>query len=81
MTTATNLLKEDFDAPRRPDETDSLMTKAGGAGLRAFHEILLELDSDKQWGGLRRVFTPSQGFLWLCPQHAAIYEPGPPRME
>ena len=21
------------------------------------------------------------GYLWLCPQHAAIFAPGPPRME
>ena len=81
MTTATSLLKGDFDAPSRPDETDSLMTRVEGAGLRAFHQMLRELDPDKQWGGLRRVFTPSQGYLWLCPQHAAIFAPGPPRME
>jgi internalin A len=44
---------------------------AEGAGLRALRHLLDELDPSAHWGGLRKVLTPEQHYLWLCEEHAA----------
>jgi internalin A len=46
--------------------------------LREVHMIMNELDPDRTWGGLKRVHTPSDDYLWLCPIHYGLYEPGLP---
>ena len=80
MDTATEtMLAGELDAERGlTDEPDRLVTTAEGAGLRALHALLLDLDKAKGWGGLRRVPTKSGEFLWLCPAHYKEFDPGLP---
>ncbi len=66
---------EDFVKVR---ETDDFRTHAEGAALRHLHSLLLELDPDRTWGGLRRIMTPTGDYRWLCPQHYKEYDPGLP---
>ena len=44
-----------------------------GAALRAIRRLLEQLDSDRQWGDLRKILTPEGHWLWLCPEHASAY--------
>jgi hypothetical protein len=44
-----------------------------GAGLRAVRQLLEKLDEHQVWGGLRRVLTPEDHYLWLCDYHAQEY--------
>jgi hypothetical protein len=44
-----------------------------GAGLRAVRQLLEKLDEHQVWGGLKRVLTPEQHYLWLCEYHAHEY--------
>lgn len=48
------------------------------AAVRQYHELLRTLDPGRNWGGLKRVETPSGDFVWLCPQHYRVYEPDLP---
>ncbi len=77
----STLLKGDFDVPSAQEETDQLVTRADGAGLRELHSLLLELDPAKTWGNLKRVLTPAGDYLWLCPKHYGEYEPGLPKLD
>jgi internalin A len=47
-------------------------------GLRALRELLFRLDPSRGFGGLRRVLTPAGDYLWICPDHYSIYDPGLP---
>jgi hypothetical protein len=81
MDTATKtLLEGELDARRGLDEPGRLVTTAEGAGLRALHAKLLELDPAKRWGELRRVPTKSGEYLWLCPRHYREFDPGLPKV-
>ena len=44
-----------------------------GAGLRAVRQLLEKLDQPQVWGGLMRVLTPEDHYLWLCEYHAREY--------
>ena len=44
-----------------------------GANLRALRQFLEEKDSQRQWGGLKKVLTPEGHYLWLCKHHAQEY--------
>ena len=70
-----------LDLPAVREDTDELVTRAEGAGLRELHSLLLELDPAKSWGGLKRVLTPAGDYLWLCPEHYREYEPGLPKLD
>jgi hypothetical protein len=48
-----------------------------GAGLRALRALLLELDSDRLFGDLRKVVRGGV-VLWVCPEHARDHEPARP---
>jgi hypothetical protein len=48
--------------------------RADGSALRALRKLLDELDKSQMWGGLRKVYTPEGHYLWLCPEHAAVYQ-------
>jgi hypothetical protein len=48
--------------------------RADGAALRALRHLLLELDPAQVWGGLQKVLTPEGHYLWLCPEHAQVYQ-------
>ncbi len=75
------LLQGDFDAPGAQTETEQLLTRAEGSGLRELHSLLLELDPAKTWGNLKRVLTPAGEYLWLCPKHYGEFEPGLPKLD
>jgi internalin A len=53
---------------------------ARGSGLRAFRELLFDLDASKTFADLERVLTPTGEYLWVCPYHRAEYDPGLPRL-
>jgi internalin A len=76
----TTLLHGQFEARVGPDEPGRLVSEAEGAGLRSLHSLLLDLDPQKTWGGLRRVLTPTGDYLWLCPTHYRKYEPDWPKL-
>ena len=56
-------------------------TRAKGAGLRQLQILLTELDRSRHWGGLERALAKTGDFLWLCPGHFGIFEPGLPRLD
>ncbi len=79
--TAKSLLEVQFDAPRRPDLDSGLREKPEGAALRELHALLVRLDPDRRWGAVRRVPTPTGGYLWLCLEHYPLYDPGRPKLD
>jgi hypothetical protein len=60
----------DWLAVGRDDAPDG---RAEGAALRAIRQLLDELDEPQTWGGLKRVLTPEDHYLWLCEYHAQPY--------
>ena len=44
-----------------------------GAELRAVRQLLEKVDEHQTWGGLKRVLTPEDHYLWLCEYHAQEY--------
>ena len=44
-----------------------------GAALRALRQLLDDKDSRHDWGGLSKVLTPEDHYLWLCEYHAQEY--------
>lgn len=59
---------------------EQMLHLSEGSALRAMHELLFDLDPQKQWGHLRCVATPTGDHLWLCPEHYASYNPAPPKL-
>ncbi|WP_175471885.1 COR domain-containing protein [Geodermatophilus telluris] len=53
---------------------------AEGAALRALATFLNEEDVSQGWGGLRRRMTSSGDFVWICPRHYGLYDPGLPEL-
>jgi len=53
---------------------------AEGSGLRMLREMLLDLDTSRTFGGLRRIVSPSGDVLWVCRNHYSQYDPGLPRL-
>ncbi|MCZ6651887.1 MAG: leucine-rich repeat domain-containing protein [Planctomycetota bacterium] len=47
--------------------------REGGPSLRSLRQLLLELDRNQEWGGLRKRLTPEGHWLWLCKEHAEVY--------
>jgi internalin A len=66
-------LETDFDSL-------TIDSRPEGAGLRELHELLLEIDPVRRWGGLRPVVTGSGDYVWLCPRHSKEYEPALPKL-
>ena len=56
----------------------SQLTPAEGKALRALRVLLFKHDQLREFGGLRRVTTPSGDFAWVCPDHYIEYDPGLP---
>ena len=42
-----------------------------------FHDFLRDALLDRSWGNLKRAHYKGD-FLWLCPHHFKLYEPGLP---
>jgi hypothetical protein len=56
-----------LDEPRAPRQVEP-------EALGGFKEFLDSLDFPvKPYGGLKRVLTPEEHVLWLCPKHAAEF--------
>ncbi len=57
----------------RPDAEMHEGARFEGANLRALRQFLEEKDSQRHWGGLKKVLTPAGHYLWLCKHHAQEY--------
>ncbi len=53
-------------------DTDEIYD-ARGPLLRDVRKLLLELDPEREFRGLRKVLTPEGHYLWLCEYHAQEY--------
>ena len=42
--------------------------------MRALSALLQKLDTAGRWGGLQRVRTPDEKYLWLCERHLKKYK-------
>ena len=84
MDKLTGALLKDKEAPHelRVRDDDMGFSRAEGAALREFHDLLRQLDKDRTrtWGGLQRVTTPAGDILWVCPQHYKEYDRGLPKV-
>ncbi|WUI03099.1 hypothetical protein OHR68_15235 [Spirillospora sp. NBC_00431] len=58
----------------------SELSRSEGAALRRFRELLLSLDPERGFAGLRRVLSPTGDYLWVCPVRHPTYEPGLPEI-
>ena len=56
------------------------LTRAQGSAFRQFHSLLLELDPNRKWAGMRRFPTAAGDYLWICPEHHREYDPGLPKL-
>jgi len=56
------------------------LTAAEGWALRQFRELLFEIDPAKRFSGLRREYTETGDFLWVCDEHYSHYDPGLPTL-
>jgi len=73
------LLKSRAQAARRAEPLVGLdgvvdRQELEGAALRALSALLQRLDPAGKWGGLRRVRTPDEKYLWLCERHLKVYK-------
>ncbi|MET8526399.1 COR domain-containing protein [Micromonospora sp. NPDC005172] len=66
------------DALAAPPESRHTLSVAEGAALRSFKVLLMQLDAVRAFGGLSRVLTPTGEFLWVCPTHRRMHDPGLP---
>jgi hypothetical protein len=74
-------LKDELGAKAAPNRGYvGTVSEAEGASLRELHALLMELDTKKCWGGLRRTLSPTGEYLWLCPEHFQKFEPGLPTL-
>jgi internalin A len=82
----TQALLDDLPA-LRGDDTDwadgpdgaAVPAAAAGASLRGLRQLLNDdVDRSRRYGGLARFLTPAGDYVWVCPAHAAAYNPGLP---
>jgi small GTP-binding protein len=45
------------------------MTYLEGSELRVIHNLLMQCDPTKHWGGLEKTILSDGNILWLCPEH------------
>ncbi|NQU22914.1 MAG: hypothetical protein HQ567_16680 [Candidatus Nealsonbacteria bacterium] len=66
--------------PRTPTTPEcSGLTEAQGLALRELHDLLLDVDPRRNWGGLtRHLDTASGDYHWVCPRHRSLFDPGLP---
>ena len=62
------------------ESSASGLTWAQGSAFRQFHSLLLELDPNRKWAGMRRFLTAAGDYLWICPEHHREYDPGLPKL-
>ncbi|MDP6588072.1 MAG: hypothetical protein QF449_15030 [Alphaproteobacteria bacterium] len=68
------------EASSREAPEASALNAAQGAGLRALRHLLLGIDKEQKFGGMRRVLTESGDWRWVCPEHYPIYDAGLPKL-
>ncbi|MCP5114189.1 MAG: hypothetical protein GY953_25440, partial [bacterium] len=54
------------------------VTRTQGAAFRELFSLLHGIDKSHRWGGMRRFLTPQGDYLWICPEHHRVYDPGLP---
>jgi hypothetical protein len=54
------------------------LTRSEREGLRELRTMLFRLDPNRTFAGLSRVTAPSGEYVWVCPRHLSIYDPGLP---
>jgi Leucine-rich repeat (LRR) protein len=79
-TVTETLLKGESEPGLLRHEPEKILKEEEGAGLRELHSLLDDLDRTKRWGQLNAVVSPAHGYLWLCPHHHRVYDPGLPRL-
>ena len=57
-----------------------LSTSKDHEGHRVLHRVLLDVDRERRWGGLRSVVTGAGDRLWVCREHYLEYEPDLPKL-
>jgi GTPase SAR1 family protein len=62
------------------EEANGQLSQLEGAALRRFREVLFNLDSSRDFRGLRRAYSPAGQYLWLCDSHYHAYEPPLPQL-
>jgi len=77
-TLTSELLAGDLEATASGSESTTGLTSAEGAGLRELHTLLVEVDPSRAWGKLKRVLTTAGDYLWVCPEHYHVHDPGLP---
>ncbi|MEV4831174.1 COR domain-containing protein [Micromonospora sp. NPDC049257] len=83
MGAATSLVPNGAPPPHGPALSASSDAGIRGgqlAGFRAVRELLFALDPGREFAGLRRVVAESGDFLWICPEHYPVYDPGLPEL-
>ena len=56
------------------------LTSSEAAGLQELRSLLIELDKQRSWSGLRSVRTSAGDELWVCEHHYVEYDPGLPQL-
>jgi hypothetical protein len=73
---ATVLTPDVEDLSDHIDHRHYAISRAEGAGLRAFHDLLAEVGWKEGAANLRKVSDKSSfDILWVCPEHYKIYDP------
>ena len=66
----------DLDTGRERKELTDGFSAPEGAALREFHAMLREIDKSSNWGDLRPTSTKEGDYLWMCPEHYKLFNPG-----
>ena len=73
---AEKCLPGDLEAGRKRNEMTDGLSTPDGAALREFHTLLRDIDTANHWGDLRPTPTKEGDYLWLCPEHHKLFNPG-----
>jgi internalin A len=80
MTTLSNELPrlDPVTPPGIPATASHPVAPAQGEAMRAVRTAIFQHDPNKAFGDMRRVLTAAGDYLWICPEHYGIYDPGLP---
>lgn len=77
---AEALPERNIDPENSFPEGAKSLTPLEGAGLRMFRSFMQRLDPSSGFGGLRRVQDATGDYIWVCPHHYRLYDPGLPQL-
>lgn len=63
----------DFD-----DRSWKQLVNSRAGAHREIRALLLDIDPVQRFGGLQRYVTAEGDFVWICPEHRHLYDPGLP---